>query len=151
MGTRFEFVSESDMDGQLDIILQRLAVDQWQHADDEQEDGVWGHMLERMGFLFEFFAGASTSRGMAMRVWAVLYAVRPDLIDNETIQVAADRFEVSQQRLCEVLGEMKKRTGITYRSKVGMAEPERARKAIDAMSAARSAKAARLRAREVAV
>ncbi len=48
--------------------------------------------------------------------------------------IAADRFEVSQQRFCEVLETMKGQTGITYRSKVGLADPLKARNDIDAMS-----------------
>jgi hypothetical protein len=73
------------------------------------------------------------------------------LVRNETIQVAADRFEVSQQRLCEVLETMKAQTGITYRSKVGVTDMETQRRRIDAMSRARSEKAARFARREVAV
>jgi len=151
MGTRFEFVSESDLDSRLDIIAQALSLEQWQHGNAEESHAVgWTELLEKLGSLFEFFARAQNPRGMAMRVWCVLYAVRPDLIDNETIQTAADRFEVSQQRVCEVLETMKRQTGITYRSKVGVTDMDTQRMRIDAMSRARSEKAARFAMREVA-
>jgi len=138
------------LDYRVNSIFESLSLNQWREESIDTHAEGWNVMLEKLGFLFEFFARAKNQRGMAMRVWCVLYAVRPDLIGNETIQTAADRFEVSQQRLCEVLEIMKQQTGITYRSKVGlMANAETQRKAIDAMSAARSAKAARFAQREV--
>ena len=151
MGTRFEFATQQALDLRVHYIFEDLSLRQWRDEQNEDDDGGWAVMLEKLDFLFGFLASSNNPRAMAMRVWCVLYAVRPDLINNETTQAAADRFEVTEQRVSGLLAEMKKRTGITYRSRTGMSDPATQRKAIDAMSRARSAKALRFRQREAAV
>jgi hypothetical protein len=151
MGTRYELPSEDVFDGRLRYIIDDISLREWMDTQSDVEDVEWGPLLEKLGFLFEFFARSTSPRGMAMRVWSVLYAVRPDLIRHETILAAATRFEVSEQRLCEVMWEMKKQTGITYRSKVGIADSATQRRITDAMHAGKRAKAARFAAREEAL
>jgi hypothetical protein len=104
-------------------------------------------LVEKLGAIFEFVAASTSPAGMAMRVWAMLYAVRPDLVRHETIQQAADRFGVSQQRLCQQLDAFKRRTGFTYVSRVGLCDPESAKARIEAMTRGRAEKARRFRER----
>jgi hypothetical protein len=139
MGTRFEFKTQQAYDFAVDAIFQESSFREWQDAEKDIDDGGWSIMLEKLGFLFDFLASSNNPRAMAMRVWCVLYAVRPDLINHETTQAAADRFEVSEQRVSGLLAEMKKRTGITYRSRTGMTDIETQRRRIDAMHAAKRA------------
>jgi hypothetical protein len=150
MGTRFEFRTQEALDLRVRYVFEKLSLREWQDSERDTDDGGWSIMLEKLGFLFDFLASSNNPRAMAMRVWCVLYAVRPDLIDNETTQAAADRFEVSEQRMSGLLAEMKKKTGITYRCRTGMTDAITQRRTIDAMSAARSAKAKRFAMREVA-
>ena len=57
------------------------------------------------------------------------------------IQQAADRFGISQQRVCQLLKLFKGATGFTYTNRVGKRSVAKQRKCTEAMSAARSAKA----------
>lgn len=143
-----EFVTETDLDGRFDILANDQSFQDWLHQKDADEtNDSRDDFLHKLGFIFEFLATSNQPRGMAMRAWALIYAVRPDLVHDETAQVAADRFGVSQQRICEILKELTEKTGIKYVSKVGYTDANTRRKQVDAMSAARSAKALRLKER----
>lgn len=151
MGTRFEFKTQEAMDLRVHYIFEELSFQHWRHNRGEDTSAQWGVLLEKLGILFDYLASSLDPRGMAMRTWCVLYAVRPDLIDNETIDVAAERFGVSQQRLCELLRHMRERTGITYRCKVGVSSTqEKNRARAEAMHRAKAAKRAQRLALEVA-
>ena len=138
-------------DQRLAIADQRESVRAWieqEHADFSEEPYLMRQLAERLGRLLEFLSAGKTPSSFAVRTWCMLYAVRPDLVSHEAIQVAADRFGISQQRLCQQLQVFKERTGFTYACRVGKRSLEGQRKVTDAMTAARIAKGVRFRNRQ---
>lgn len=138
------------MDSQLSDISIRL----WQESEAGLDDESWDELLAKLGTLFEWLAGNPSQplsiapRSMALRLWCLLYAVRPDLIRNETGAVASQRFEVSDQRIFQVLGDLKAKTGISYESRLGRNSPESVRRSVEGILKDRAArKLARLAAR----
>lgn len=65
-------------------------------------------LAEMLAPLFEYIAAGNNSRVMGMRAWCLLYAVRPELIDHETFQAAADKFGVSQENMIYHFARLKK-------------------------------------------
>ncbi|MEN9841010.1 MAG: hypothetical protein RL376_810 [Verrucomicrobiota bacterium] len=59
-------------------------------------DVILSSMVELLAPVLCYLAAAKTAQAASIRVWCVLYAVRPDLVDHETFQDAADRHGVSQ-------------------------------------------------------
>lgn len=132
------------LDHRIRIADEHNAVAAWRdaQADDELADSYLATQLgERLGIVLQFLAKAPTPHALAARSWCLLYAVRPDLVGYESIQTAADRLGISQQRLCQLLKLFKTATGFVYANRVGRCSPDKQRKAIEAMSAARSAMA----------
>jgi hypothetical protein len=129
-------------DAVLSIADQRNAIRVWrdsQHEDVSEDSFLAKQLGERLGVLLQFLSAGRTPSSLALRTWCVLYAVRPDLVGHETIQAAADRFSVSEQRLCQLLKLFRERTGFRYESRVGVLSNEKRAKVVLAMSAARSA------------
>jgi hypothetical protein len=144
MKTLYAIELQRRLDHRIRIADARNAVSAWRESqsDDELADSYLATQLgERLGVLLEFLAKAPTPDALAARSWCLLYAVRPDLVDYESIQTAADRLGISQQRLCQLLKLFKTATGFVYANRVGRCSPDKQRKAIDAMAAARSAMA----------
>jgi hypothetical protein len=56
--------------------------------------------------LYDYLANAQNPRSMGMRAWCLLYAVRPELIDFQTIQAGADYFGVTQEAVCYQLKQL---------------------------------------------
>jgi len=150
MGTRFEFKTQQAYDFAVNHVFEDLSLRQWLDEERDIEDDGMTALLEKLGVFLEFLGLSNHPRGMGIRVWCLLYAVRPDLINNETTQAAADRFGVAEQQVSQTLALMKKRTGITYRSRTGMTDLETQRRRVDAMTAGRIAKAKRFAMREEA-
>lgn len=65
-------------------------------------------LAEMLSPLFEYIAAGNNSRVMGMRAWCLLYAVRPELIDHETFQAAAEKFGVSQENMIYHFARLKK-------------------------------------------
>jgi hypothetical protein len=147
--TAHQHVADPELETMFEGADRDEALRLWREERDERtvDSERFSELVEQLGILLEFFAAARTAEGLAMRTWATLYAVRPDLIGHETIQSAADRFGVSQQRVCEILKLFKDRIGFEYPSRVGACDAAKTRMRIEAMTRARIAKAARFRAR----
>jgi hypothetical protein len=142
----------------IDGLLTELSIRSWQQSEaDFGQDSSWDELLEKMGSLFSWLAGnplrptSCSANAMAVRLWCFLYAVRPDLINDETAYVAAERFGVSNQRIFQILDDLKAKTGICYESRLGRLSPESSRRSIDGILRDRAArKLARLASRRYA-
>jgi len=89
--------------------------DQLRGVDLYDESGLFERLAEVIGPLYEYLAKAQNTRSMGMRAWCLLYAVRPELIDYQTIQAAADSFGVTQEALCYQLKQLEASfPGFTY-------------------------------------
>lgn len=91
----------------------------WQHPVEQIEpmdrSALGAVVAEWLTPVFLFLAAGNRPTACAgpigtlhQRTWAVLYAVRPDLIDGETLADAARRFGVSEVRMSNVVREFER-------------------------------------------
>lgn len=90
------------------------ALSQWRDRVREQLNGrsleaiLLAEMAALLSPLLEYLSAAKTANIHGVRVWCVLYAVRPELINYETFQQCADRFGCTQENVVYHFARLKK-------------------------------------------
>jgi hypothetical protein len=79
----------------------RASLEQWlnDHHGHAREERDFGALVDVLNPVFDYLAGATDPNNTAMRVWCLLYVVRPDLIEFESFNTAGMRFGVSDESL----------------------------------------------------
>ena len=88
--------------------LNAVAIQQFrEQIRDESESENFAQLIALLTPILEFLGASCSAKMAAIRVWALLYAVRPDLIEFESLASAAKRFDVAEPIFSRVLRELK--------------------------------------------
>lgn len=88
-------------DEQKDFEWRRHSLNTWR--ENRREEGLvspdFHRLISTLNPIFDYLAGTVIPMNMAMRVWCLLYVVRPDLIEYESFEMAGMRFGVSDESM----------------------------------------------------
>jgi len=97
-------------DEQMELV-DRDAVRAWRHPVEELEPQSDKSLVEQFGDLlapvFLFISSARNAKQMALRAWVVLYVVRLDLVDGETIAAYAKKVGMAKDTVHRAVKEFR--------------------------------------------
>jgi hypothetical protein len=95
-------------------IVEQAGIGDWTHPGEamdppeiDLEMSLIMDMAARLSKVLQFVSDGREGSTMEMRIWAVLYVLRPDLIKGETIAHFAARMKVSSSRIKAFVGEFR--------------------------------------------
>ena len=102
----------------VDSAFNRESMARWRdelRAEEVPDQLVFERLVGILHPVLEYIGASCTPTMMAVRMWCLLYAVRPDLVEYESLVSAERRFGVSEQVIHKALREIEKTIpGFTY-------------------------------------